>query len=149
MYFPSPVTARAAFVLLGIASGVLAGAGCSASRSQRALQELTEAENLTKIERAFDRAFQQQEQPPADAEQLKPFLRQFGDPEVLLRSPHDGEPYVIYWGVNFRKASFESPATIIAHEKRGVNGKRYVLTVMGVRSMTDEEFAGASFIKPR
>lgn len=133
----------------GISAGLVFGLGCSSSASRRAAEDLADAENLTKIERAFDRAFQKLDQPPANADQLKPFLREFGDPDALLRSPRDGQPYVILWGVNFRKGSFAEPWTIIAHEKDGAEGKRSVLTIMGVRSMSDEEFAKASFIKPR
>jgi hypothetical protein len=108
---------------------------------------MSETENLSKIERAFDNATAKLGHPPANVEQLKPFLQEFGDAEQILRSPRDGEPYVIIYGVDIRKP-FEMPPPIWAHEKSGANGKRYVLTVMGSRSMTDEEFAKAKFVTP-
>jgi hypothetical protein len=101
-----------------------------------------EIQNLNQIGTAYDKATEKLGHPPQNLEQLKPFLKPYGDPETILRSPHDGLPYVILWGKNPRQAAFHTmPPPILAHEQQGVNGKRYVLTVMGVMPMTDEEFA--------
>jgi hypothetical protein len=132
---------RAGFLLLTVT-------GCAPSVPQPALNP-AHTENLTKIERAFDQAFEKLGRAPENADQLKPFLQEYGEPEEILRSPHDGQPYEIIWGVNFRKVRFSMPPPIVAYEKQGVNGKRYVLTVMGVVAMTDKEFAKAKMIERR
>src|SRR5262245_45050551 len=133
-----------AVVLSGVGLLVgLAAIGCS-SRATPSAAAVSETENLSKIERAYDKAIQKLGRPPADTEQLKPFLKEFGDPDKILRSPRDGQPYVILYGVHIRKVKLEMPPPIWAYEKNGVNGKRYVLTVMGAVPMTDEEFAKAN-----
>jgi hypothetical protein len=120
-----------------LACGTLAG--CSTSPHLSVKQH--DAENLSRIGMAYDQATRQLGHPPQNAEQLKPFLKQHGDPETILRSSHDGLPYVVLWGRNSRAtASKTMPPPILAHEQQGVNGVRYVLTVMGVMPMTDEEF---------
>jgi len=85
--------------------------------------------------------------PPANAKEAWPFLQEQGDPETLLKSPVDGQPYVVLWGVNWPTIPIkEMPPPIVAYEKAGKGGTRYVYTVMGVMPMTDEEFARAQFI---
>lgn len=140
-----PTNIPKSFVLLAIL--LSASAGCS-SKPSADVAAVDETENLYKIERAYDAATKRLNRPPADVEQLKPFLREHGDPDTILKSPRDGQPYVIIFNADIRKG-FEMPPPIVAHEKAGVNGKRYVLTVMGVVSMSDEEFAKAKFVKPR
>jgi hypothetical protein len=114
-------------------------AGCSSSPDPVVKQE--EAENLTKIGVAYDRATKQLGHPPQNPDQLKPFLKEYGDPESILRSPQDRLPYVILWGRSIRTTAIETmPPPLIAYEQQGVSGKRYVLTAMGIMRMTDEEF---------
>jgi hypothetical protein len=68
-------------------------------------------------------------------------LQELGDCEEVLRSPRDGQLYVILWGIGFAQdARDPKPPAIIAYERHGANGKRYVLTVMGLRPMNDREF---------
>jgi hypothetical protein len=125
-------------------------AGCSSSTSRPPVK-LEETANLSQIARAYDLATERLGHPPADANQLKPFLAEVsgGDPDTVLVSPHDGQPYVIIWGVQFRKAPIQvMPPPILAYEQKGVAGKRYVLTTMGVLPMTDSDFAKATFLKP-
>jgi hypothetical protein len=121
-------------------------AGCSSKRPPPPPAP-AESENLSKIEWAYDRALQKLGRPPADAEQLKPFLKEYGDPEQILRSPRDGEPYVVIYGAQIRKAS-GMPPPVWAYEKVGSGGKRWVMTVMGKLLMTDAEFAQAKLMKP-
>src|SRR5262249_37545185 len=90
---------------------------------------------------AYHQATKQLGRPPQNAEKLKPFLKQYGDPETILHPPQDGLPYVILWGRNIRTTTIKTmPPPIIAYEQQGVGGTRYVLTVMGIMPMTDEEF---------
>jgi hypothetical protein len=62
-------------------------------------------------------------------------------------SPNDGQPYEILWGVDISKADAEGAApAVVAYERQGVGGKRYVLLVgIAVRALTAAEFARAHF----
>jgi hypothetical protein len=124
---------------------LLAGAalaGCSAPPGLVVKQQDTE--NLSKIWMAYDQASRQQGA-PQNVEQLKPFLKQHGEPETILNSPRDGLPYVILWGKNTRTVGLKTmPPPLLAYEQQGVDGTRYVLTVMGVMPMSDEEFQTAT-----
>src|SRR5262245_46272058 len=115
-------------------------AGCSSSPYPVVKQE--ETGNLSKIGAAYDRATEKLGHPPENPEQLIPFLKEYGDPETILRSPHDQLPYVILWGRDVRKTTIPPPT--IAYEQQGANGKRYVLTGMGIMPMTEEEFQKAN-----
>ena len=70
---------------------------------------------------------------PTKPEELFPFLGDASASEEqkreLLRSDNDGEEFVIAWGVDFRKQGADglSRDAIFAYEKRGKNGRRYVL----------------------
>src|SRR5262249_48330528 len=106
----------------------------------------SEKANLSTIGRAYYAATEKMGHPPANEEQLRPFLRALGDPAEILRSPRDGEPYVIVYGFDTRKP-FDMPPPIWGYERQGADGQRYVITVMGVNLMTDEEFATAKLAK--
>lgn len=108
------------------------------------------AENLRKIALAYNNAVGKNKKPPQNLEQLKPFLKDMGNPEEILRSPGDGQPYVIIWGVtSFSQLNPSVPMgdpVVIAYERNGVDGRRFVATTMGnVVEMSDEEFAKANF----
>jgi hypothetical protein len=120
-------------------------AGCT-SKPGASSAALAEKANLSTIGRAYHTATEKLGHPPANVEQLRPFLHELGDPAEILRSPRDGEPYVIIYGFDIRKP-FDMPPPIWAHERRGAHGKRYVITVMGVNLMTDDEFATANLAK--
>jgi hypothetical protein len=124
-----------------------AGPGCS---EKPKFQENKAADHLRKIGQAFDMA-QYAGGAPNNADEIKPFLKKLSpkdDPEILLRSPNDGEPYEIVWGVNLERQS--DLALIFAHEKNGVNGKRYVINVGRIVSqMEDSEFQNATYAKGR
>jgi hypothetical protein len=72
--------------------------------------------------------------PPKNVEELKPYLKEFGNPEELLISPNDGEPYVVVWGVDTSRGGpteYQGMWQIIAYEKKGTGGKRAVTDVRG------------------
>ena len=119
-------------------------AGCS--RTTLPAVKLQETGNLTTIGLAYNRATDKLGRPPKDLEELKPHLKDLGDPDAILRSPHDGLPYVILFGRDIRKVN-EMPPPIIAYEQQGANGMRYVLTTMGIRPMTDAQFQEADLKK--
>ena len=72
-------------------------------------------------------------------EEIKPHLATLGDPEVLLVSPRDGQPYVIVWNIDVENAPTDPP-TIYAFEKVGAEGKRYVLSTLDIAPVNDAEF---------
>jgi hypothetical protein len=84
--------------------------------------------------------------PPRDANDLRRFFKELGvggDPDQVLRSPRDGQPYVILFGAPLDATGAH---TILAFERQGAEGRRYVLTVArGVKLLTQEEFDRAAF----
>ncbi len=120
--------------------------GCSSGPVQ--VEGDTGGANLGKVGIAYLRATEQLGRPPRNLDELKPVLqREFGDADGLLRSPNDGQPYVVIWGVDITRAvpGVTAPV-VVAYERQGVGGKRYVLTVgVGIRSLTDQDFARAYF----
>jgi hypothetical protein len=128
-------------------AGCLLLAGC-ASRPAGPILQPDEAKSLGDIGLAYDRATVALHRPPANAAELKPFLKPLGNPDDILRSTRDGQPYVVRWGINFRKLRISSmPPPVIAYETQGANGRRYVLTVMGVAAMSDAELAKSTAAK--
>ncbi len=110
--------------------------------------EETEA-HLQNLKTAYTEAHLRMNRPPRNLNDLKPFLKEtLGDegpsPDTVLRSPNDGQEFVIYWGVWTIEDDSPGPVSVVAHEKNGIDGKRYVLTSDGkVTQMTDQELASA------
>jgi hypothetical protein len=78
--------------------------------------------------------------PPKNMDELKSVLAPLtNEPDKYLRSTRDGEQFVVVWGLNLYQ---QPPDTIVAYERKGVDGKRLVLDVNAmVREVTPEEFA--------
>ena len=128
----------------------LLGPALSGCSKKEEVQENKAADHLRKIALAFEMA-QYSGKAPKSADVIKPFLKELSpneDPDDILRSPNDGEPYVVMWGVNLeRQTDFNA---IFAHEKKGTDGKRYVINVTRiVLQMSDADFAAASFAKAK
>jgi hypothetical protein len=107
-------------------------------------------QHLTWIAMAYREAYDRLGHGPRSAEELKPFLKEFGDPDELLTSPNDGKPYVVVWDVNPNQGgptAYQGMWQIIAYEKTGSNGKRAVADIRG-RPMTvpDEDFSQLTFV---
>jgi hypothetical protein len=85
--------------------------------------------------------------PPANAKELLPFVQEMGKPADILRSPNDGQDFVVVWGVELRKLKETGNAVpVVAYEKVGKDGKRHVLRGRAdVVLMTDGELKGAVF----
>jgi hypothetical protein len=131
--------------------GVLSAPGCSSKPTQ--IEENTAAPRLRKIMQAYDIAIYKGKI-PQNADDLKPFLLELApndNPEEILRSPNDNEPYEVVWGTNLDR--IEERNVVVAYEKTGVNGVRYVITNERiVKTMTDDEFRQANIArgkKPR
>jgi hypothetical protein len=127
--------------------------GCGSGSSGVQVVPLTQAENaLSKIAAAYTDAHDQLGRAPKDPEELKPFLKQFGNPDELLVSPNDGEPYVIIWGANPQggPTEYKGMFPILAHERKGAGGKRAVTDIRG-RPVTvpDEDFPQLKLLKGR
>ncbi len=124
-------------------------AGCSSGARVVSVPLDRTQENLLYIGQAYVRYLTEKKTPPANVEQLKPYLKQVGNPDEILRSPRDGEPYNICWGVDLSKPptwAKEKSTPVIAYERRGSGGQRYVLTTMrNAMPLSDEEFKQASF----
>ncbi|SRR5579875_430568 len=115
---------------------VLVLAGCSKDYT---VTELPQGEkNLRIIFKAYTQAAYRLGHSPKNVEELKPFLKDYGNPDELLISPNDGKPYVIVPDANLKKGS-----SVLAFEREGKNGKRqYIaLSSMTVQTATEEEFA--------
>jgi hypothetical protein len=102
---------------------------------------------LNSIGQAYIKATEKLGRPPKNADEIKPALQEVGDPDKILHSVIDGEEFVIVWGVDPRRTPPKDGALpVLAYEKRGVGGKRYVLQMpTRVIAMTDDELNKAYF----
>ncbi len=68
-------------------------------------------------------------------------------PADVLRSPIDGEPFVVHWYVDYlHLPPNDDPFTVAAYEKNGVHGRRYVLFFpWRIERLSEEEFAKTTF----
>lgn len=124
--------------------------GCSSGSPQPHVVKLTRSEeNLKFIAMAFTDAAETNGKPPKNAEDLTPFLKVFGNPEDLLKSPDDQLPYVIIWGARPTggPGEYKGLFPILAYEAKGTGGRRAVTDIRG-RPMTvpNDEFAKLHFI---
>lgn len=79
---------------------------------------------------------------PASTKELQPYLKKYGEPDTLLTSPSDGQPYSIVWGMIPSQPTKSGQVNrFLVYEQEGKNGKRYALDFMlKVHHLTDEEF---------
>jgi len=99
-------------------------------------------QELTSIAMAYGDAHSKLGRGPKDAEELKPFLKTFGDPDDLLMSPNDSQPYVVVWGLDPSRGgptSYKQMFPILAYEATGSRGKRAVTDVRGRPMMVPSE----------
>jgi hypothetical protein len=96
--------------------------------------------NLSTINGAYLKAIKKLGHPPKKREDLVPFLEEFGDPDEILKSPSDGQPYVIVWGLDVMRLQERGVPTVVAFEKNGKDGKRYYCNGLVVLQVNDEEF---------
>jgi len=140
-------------MVLGIAAVATAATGCSGCGGQSGphVVPLSPSEqNLSHIAMAYIDAHEKLGRPPKSAEDLKPHLKEFGNPDELLVSPDDGEPYVVIWGVDPSRGGptdYQGMWQIIAYEKKGTGGKRAVTDIRG-RPLTvpEEDFPRLKFV---
>ena len=119
--------------------------GCSGGEVGKPLapDELTpEVEAILHVGQAYRDAYTARKKPPASSKDLRPYLAKFGDPDKVLVSPNDGQPYEITWGVvPGRPPRSMKVSPFLVCEKSGKGGKRYVLDfTFRVRCLAEDEF---------
>lgn len=122
-----------------------ATAGCSSSPVKT---ELAKPEaNLNSVAMAYTDAIQANGNGPANAEQLKKALAVTApvtgiQPDEVLISPNDGEPFVVIWNIKMNAGG----TPIIAYERKGKDGKRLVVDLRKIPYyVTEAEFKKLSF----
>ncbi|MCS7237770.1 MAG: hypothetical protein NZ899_05800 [Thermoguttaceae bacterium] len=90
---------------------------------------------------------QHQGRPPASEEEFKQFVRERGmgmlkqfnvpDVESLFVSPRDKQPYVVIYG-EIKGPPALAGQPVIAYERQGVGGKRFVANSLGAVEEVDE-----------
>ena len=149
---------REATLTIGLV-GLLAcvsGLGCGGGGKVTPLAP--SSNNLRTIVLAYGKATQDLGHAPRSKEELLPYFQSAPDPEdpdkpvkivdvsTIFRSPADEKDYVIHWGVNL--ADFEgAPSTwpVLAYEREGKDGKRFILQGRYVKAVTDEQLAELPF----
>ncbi len=131
--------------LSGAIAMLVAVLGCDRTPST-VVQTPPDTSALRGIIRYYQTATGELGRPPKNMEELKAPLAPLTDePDKYLRSTRDGEEFVVVWGLQLTKLPLD---TIIAYERKGVDGKRLVLDLNGVvREVTPEEFAQLRFPK--
>jgi hypothetical protein len=115
--------------------------GCS-SPSERDGPLTTEQQAIMNVGLAYREASRALRRGPVSAKELQPYLKKYGDPEKLLISPNDGQPYHIVWGLIPSQPTKNAQTNrFLAYEQTGKDGKRYALDCMlKVHHLTDKEF---------
>ena len=132
------------FAVFGFGLATLALVGCSRNvdRPYAAAED-----RLLKIGKAYLKSVYDGKT-PSGSEDIKIHYLEEDVTEEFFRSPRDGEPFVIFWGVDYSSLPTRpsDPFTVAAYEKKGENGKRYVLRFpLNVELMTDEQLRKAVF----
>jgi hypothetical protein len=101
-------------------------------------------ENIDSLMRGYQAALEGLGHPPKNEAELKPYLEKIGDPQAILISVRDGAPFEIQWGVDPREPISTDPANplpaLIAYEKKGADGERYIATGFGVMKLPEAQF---------
>jgi hypothetical protein len=116
--------------------------GCSSSAPNRG--ELSKEEQaIVNVAQAYRDASNALQRGPANEKELKPYLKQYGDPDQLLVSPNDGQPYQFVWGLTpSRPTKSAFGQRLLVYEKTGKDGKRYAVDFMlKAHHLNAEEFA--------
>lgn len=109
-------------------------------------QTIASADQFKQIVAAYNQAFRAKRRSPT-ADDLKPFLKQYGDPDKLLTSARDGKPLVIVPGFSPNLPAGDDEMSIIAYEQTGADGKRMTADIRGtIVFYTDAEFANLKFV---
>jgi hypothetical protein len=135
-----------AHILVCVVGALLFGwlVGCQVEQGPPAP---TNPVTLRGIVRLYGMAQRDLRRPPTSMDELKAQLVQVttDDPAKHLTSTRDGEEFVVAWGMDLNSSPKD---TVVAYERKGVDGKRMVVTVDGtVSEVSQEEFAKLKFPK--
>src|SRR5262249_10839339 len=117
--------------------------GCSPGKTDRTGELSPEEQAILNVAQAYRDASNALPRGPASTQDLKPYLKQYGDPDQLLVSPSDGQPYQFTWGLTPSRPSKGAVGqNYLVYEKTGKDGKRYAVDIMmKVRHLSDKEFS--------
>ena len=118
--------------------------GCSSAKPNR--EELSKEEQaILNVAQAYRDAADALRRGPNSEQEIKPYLKKYGDPDQLLVSPGDGQPYQFTWGViPARPAKSAVGQRFLVYEKTGKDGKRYAVDIMlKVHHVSDSELANS------
>lgn len=124
-----------------------AAAGCYSRGKSNKAEEASPLKPIAKFYGDFIN--QHQGRPPSGEAEFKAFLKEatnadrlkdtfkITDIDKLLISPRDNKPYVIYYG-NISNNQGPGGAPVVAYEKVGVAGKRFIASALGAVAEVDE-----------
>ncbi len=103
--------------------------------------------NLMSLSSAYHQYCTANGKGPASAKELQPLLGKDVDADDTLKSGRDNQPFIVHWGVDLNQdPAWAKSAGVLAYEKQGANGKRWVLFTMGnTEEMSEAELKAAGF----
>ncbi len=116
--------------------------GCSRQETVTAVTPPV-IENLRAVRDGFFEARRVLDRPPRSKDEIVQYVKKYGDPAQLFRSPDDGEELVVIYGTD--PLSLESVANIWAYERRGKNGGRHFIRGKNIQRLGDDEFKKQTF----
>lgn len=128
---------------LAMVAVIAVGCGPSVIRSE--IPADPDTERLVAVARAYSQFTAEKGRPPKGPEDIRDRL----PAADALTSSRDGQPYVIFWGVDPREPpTWSTGRAILGHESQGAGGTRYALIMRGnlhVEKLGDEELRASSF----
>jgi hypothetical protein len=126
--------------ILAACLAALFATGCNSGTRPAQLSEQEQA--IVNVGLAYRDASVALKRGPANEEELKPYLKKYGDPNQLVVSPGDGQPYQITWGLMPSRPTRNAVSQrFLVYEKTGKRGKRYAVDIMlKVYHLSDGEF---------
>ncbi|MCC6127109.1 MAG: hypothetical protein IT426_19280 [Pirellulales bacterium] len=142
---PSPPPRPRILFLPTILSAVLLSfSGCGGEPEIPKIPD--EEQNILFLLRAYCKFNGEHQRTPKSLDEMKPLLKEFGDPEKIILSPRDGQPYILVGGLDISQAPSGGALPVVAYERNGVNGNRQVIDLRGsIRLLTPEEFKKLKF----
>jgi hypothetical protein len=115
--------------------------GCSSSNRGTEINLSPEKEAIVHVGLAYREASNALKRAPKGVEDLKPYLKKYGDPDQVLTSPNDGQRYHIVWGTVATRPT-KGNQVFLVYEETGKNGRRYAVDIrLKVYHLTDSEFS--------
>jgi hypothetical protein len=138
---------RLGFLLFWAWVSVTSLPGCGTSTSVEGPPPDPTVSQLRSLAAAYQAATTKLGRPPKNLDELKPYLKEHGNPDELLRSSRDGQLFEVVWGVDIANAPMGAKV-VVAYEQGGSLGKRWIVTQSDVTEVTNEEFAQLNVPKP-